>query len=176
MATSPRADERRMMSARRPATAATVLFFTSLAALLDSAITVEWSTPLCTRAYRGWSGPIGSVYGFPLPYERPSIAFSLHHDVLLGAYVIDIALLALALFACLHVVARRFPPRAFLAVALAALGLALAVVGCRAALLWHPARSISYGPEERYSQFRPVGLVGLEHTDCTPSAFWFGTE
>jgi hypothetical protein len=152
-----------------------VLLSAALAVILDTAFTVEWSTPLCTRDYQQWSGRIAGAYGFPLPYGRPSIGTSLEQHVMVHVYAFNMAVLSAALFPLARAAAGARPPRVVATIANATVAMAGLVLVGRIYLLWQPVTVLTYAGE-RYREMRPIGLVALPPIECRPSRFWFGSE
>ena len=158
---------------------APIVLTVGLVSLLEILATLEWSSPLCNRAYQSWNGPVSAAFGLPLPYIRWSGASSLQYDVMVHVYLINIATLSLVTYPVVRAIsgrARLAPRRA----ALGAIGVALCglVVAWRALLLalsvWIPASSITLS--ESYLDFRPVGVAFDLDYDCTPSTLWFGAQ
>lgn len=158
---------------------ATVVLTVGIVSLLEILVTVEWSSPLCTRAYQSWNGPVLAAFGVPLPYIRWSGASSLHYLVMVHVYLINITALSLVAYPMVRAISghTRLASRraAFGTIGFVLCGLVVAWrVLLVAVSIWIPVSSITF--EERYLDFRPVGVAFGAHYDCTPSPLWFGAQ
>lgn len=160
--------------------AAPLLLSVGLVLLCEMLITLEWASPLCTRAYQSWNGPIPGAYGAPFPYVRLSMATSLEYDVMVPVYLINITLLSLAAYPLVRWLVGRLKCQS-LRTRLGGVGAGLCglVIAWRLLLLvvlgiWVPTASIAFGGGEEYTEFRPVGIATFPDRECTESSFWFG--
>jgi len=145
---------------------------------IEKLLTVEWSYPYC--GVRD-SGPAAAVRGFPFPYEQASIVTSATDFFIPWLYVVNLAVIAGAIFLLLRPLMSRLwvstRPLPKLIVHTAAALLLLSAFASEGWLLsigvWRPASSL-FSAEPRYSELRPVALRIFEHPrDCTASPFWF---
>lgn len=152
---------------------ATLLLSVGLAATIEMAITVEWTSPACSRAYQAWNGPMSPAFGMPLPYLRPSLVTSLEYLVMPHVYILNILILAMMTFPAVSAIVSRL--RSVRIALWLGAALCAVVATWRIFLLslpvWVPERTIAIA--ERYSEFRPVGVATAPHSQCRPSAFWF---
>jgi hypothetical protein len=150
-----------------------------LAMTIDRVATLEWSFPYCNDPQ---DGPAAAVFGVPIPYQRWNGFSSLEYHFAPHLYVLNILLVALALFPALrHAMRRVAPLQSRLgdrvlrsAGVLLCLGNFAVTYVALAGGLWRPVLNIGHSPGRAYSEYRPVRLTSTRHYDCTPSRFWFG--
>lgn len=151
-----------------------LLLAVALGGIVEAIFRVEWAFPSCSDP---WDGPASAVFGFPIPYLRRSVAMT-GWELAPIAYALDLGLLAAVIYALLAWLLRRVPSRR----AKSAVG-ALGGLGCTAVAVWlvlksmmgvSLAVSIAHPPHDSLLEFRPVGVsIIREHTDCSPSEYWF---
>lgn len=156
--------------------AAPLLLSVGLVLLCEMLVTLEWSSPLCTREYQSWNGPISGAYGAPFPYLRWSMASSLEYYVMVRVYLINIGLLSLVFYPLVSwLVGRVKRPSLLARLGDVGAGLCGLVIAWRLFLvalgLWIPSASIAFLGEERYTEFRPVGIATFPDNECTESSW-----
>jgi hypothetical protein len=145
---------------------------------IEKLVTLEWSYFYCSIRD---DGPAAAVYGFPFPYQQASIATSATHFFIPWLYVINLALIAGAIFILLRILSLLFeasnPRRRKLIISSTGAVLLVSAVAFEVFVLtigvWRPTPSLS--ESYNYSELRPIGVRVFEHRprDCTASSFWF---
>lgn len=152
-----------------------------VAFFIDRCAPVEWTFPHCNNA---WDGPASAVFGFPLPYERWTMATSLVYEFVPESFILNTlfvaSLLLLTTNGVLALLWGRWRRQMTLWAGRVGLALCLWFTLTYLAVLslgfWVPTTSVFLPTEDGYSSLRPVGLSLGHDYDCTPSEFWFGSE
>ena len=148
---------------------------------IEKFVTLEWSYPYCSVLD---DGPAGAVFGFPFPFVQASVVTSVTEFFIPWLYVINLAVMAAAIFLALRPVASRLAASNLRALkfisGIAAVVLLVTAIALEAMVLsimdvWRPTSS--FGGAPRYSELRPVGVrVFRRQSECTPSQFWFPAQ
>jgi hypothetical protein len=153
---------------------AALILSVGIVALLEVVLTIEWSSPSCSRGNS--DGPVAAAFGMPFPYVRWCTALSWQYDMMPHVYVLNLVilvLLALPVSRAVVMHARR-PRLAFVVgIALGCLGVAARVFLLLGLEAWRPVMSTAQLDDD-YWEYRPVGVASHRHYNCTPSTFWFG--